>query len=98
MSILFRAISFLTGCSTSHRWMNPLASGAFFFTSDAGIKCRVSVRVVSPFGGIGGRLGRGLPPGGWAKVSWANRASTAKASAWNRGLMGRVIAYGVIVG
>jgi hypothetical protein len=45
--------------------------------------------VVSPFGGIGGRLGRGRPPGGWPKAMSAfakSAITTVKATAGISGL------------
>ena len=88
MSILFRAISFLMGSSTSQRGMNPLASGAFV-TLEATVKCFERVWVVSPFIGIGGRTGLGLSPGAWPKevlASTSNPDKTTKAIAGNREL------------
>jgi len=45
--------------------MNPFSSGEIFAVVD-GVKYLVTVCVVSPFGGIGGKFGRGLWPGGCA--------------------------------
>jgi len=75
--------------------MNPLASGDFP-SLEASVKCLVSVCVVSPFIGMGGRTGLGLCPGPWPKAvlaSTSNPDRMTKAITANRDLFFLFIEY-----